>query len=93
MARKNNYYSVTIQGLPIKVKKDVMDDIDLIDDLSLLDDGDVFAFPRVIKKLFGEKQYPIVKEHLAKKGITKASDMSKFMEETFNAVNALQAKN
>ena len=90
---KRDCYNVTVQGINVKVAKDVIDDIDLLEDLAALDDGDVFAFPRVCKRLFGD-DYQRVKGELAdKRGITTATAMSEFFEKVLKACNALSAKN
>lgn len=87
-------YNVTVRGISLAIPKDVLDDIDTIDLLGEVQDGNVFAFPKLAKRLFGEKGYEKVKGGLSDAdGRTKVSDMAEFFTEVFNACNALSAKN
>ena len=93
MTENEEYYRVTVRGIKLKVRKDTMDDIDMVEDLGALQDGDIFALPRVLKRMFGD-EYDVVKDRLANEHhITKVSDMTAFFEEVLFACNALDAKN
>ncbi len=93
-SNRSKNYNVTVRGISLAIPKDVLDDIDTIDLLGEVQDGNVFAFPKLSKRLFGEKGYEKVKGGLAgKDGRTKVSDMVEFFTEVFSACNALSAKN
>lgn len=92
-ARKDGKVKVTVRGITVAVDPDLMDDIDMVDDFAAVQDGDVFAIPRLLRRLFGD-DYRRVKHGLAgADGVTKATDFIEFMGEVMRAVSALEAKN
>lgn len=91
---KNEYFNVTVDGVNLKIAKDVMDDLDTLDLLGEVQDGNVFAFSKLAKRMFGEEDYVRIKESLADKdGRTKVTDMSNFFVKTLEACNSDEAKN
>lgn len=93
MAAKN-LVSITVKGITVKVSKDMMNDIDIVEWFGELQEGNVFVFPKLCKRMFGDEQYLKVKDALKKKsGVTTATDMSEFLMEAMTALNALEAKN
>lgn len=92
-ARKDGKVKVTVRGVTVAVDPDLMDDIDMVDDFSAVQDGDVFAIPRLLRRMFGA-DYQRVKEELAGPGgVTRATDFVEFMTEVMTAVSAVEAKN
>lgn len=91
---KRDYYSVTVKGVKVKMVKDAMNDMETVEMLGAMQDGDVFAFPKLCKKLFGEKSYETIKEKLKDStGTTSVTAMTEFFIEALKACNALEAKN
>jgi len=96
MSAKNRskYYSVTVRGINLKIAKDAFDDMDTVELFGDVQDGDIFAFPRLVKRIFGDKEYPRIKDALANAdGKTTVLEMSNFLTEVMTACNALAAKN
>ena len=91
---KRDFYNVTVKGVKVKVAKDAMDDMETVELLGAMQDGDVFAFPKLCKKLFGEKSYETIKEKLKDSaGTTSVTAMTEFFTDALKACNALEAKN
>lgn len=91
---RSKYYNVTVKGITLRITKDVLDDIETVDLLSEVQNGNIFAFPKLAKKVFGEEGFKKVKEGLADAdGRTRVSAVIEFFGEVFTACNALAAKN
>lgn len=91
---RSKYYNVTVEGISLRIPKDVIDDIEVVELLGEVQDGNIFSFAKLAKRMFGEEGYKKVKEGLAdKNGRTKVSDMSNFFTKVLTACNALAAKN
>ena len=87
-------FNVTVRGIKLSIPKDVLDDIDMVELLGEVQDGDVFAFPKLAKLMFGEDGFKRVKEGLSgEDGRTKVTDVVELFTEALNACNALAAKN
>lgn len=90
----SKHYSITVDGISLKIAKDVMDDMDVLDLLGEVQDGNVFAFSKLARRMFSDEGYAKVKEGLAgADGRTRVSDMSDFFVKALNACNAIAAKN
>ncbi len=84
---------LTVRGITVSVSPDLMDDIEMVDDFAAVQDGDVFAVPRLLRRMFGD-EYQRVKAALADPdGVTRASEFTSFMAEVLTALNAVEAKN
>lgn len=93
-AAKSDFYNVTVKGVKVKVAKNAMDDMETVELLGAMQNGDVFAFPKLCKKLFGDKSYETLKEKLKNSsGITTVTAMTEFFTQALTACNALEAKN
>lgn len=91
---RSKYYNVTVEGIGLRIPKDVIDDIEVVELLGEVQDGNIFSFAKLAKLMFGEEGYKKVKDGLAdKSGRTKVSDMSDFFTKVLTACNALAAKN
>lgn len=91
---KDAHFTVTVRGITLKIKKDVVDDIEVVELLGDIQEGDIFAFPKLARLMFGEDGYQKVKEGLARKdGRTRVTDVFDFFTEVFVACDALAAKN
>lgn len=84
---------VTVKGVTISIDPNVMDDIDLVDYIGAVQDGDIFAMPRVLKRMFGSDYQRIKAELADKAGVTTVTKFSNFLVEVMTAVNAIEAKN
>lgn len=85
--------TVTVKGVDVTVDKEVMNDIEVVELLGEMQDGNIFAFPKLCKRVFGE-QYPKVKSALANKaGVTTATSMTEFFNELMEKMNEGEAKN
>ncbi len=88
------HFTVTVRGITLKIKKDAVDDIEVVELLGDIQEGDIFAFPKLARLMFGEDGYQQVKEGLARKdGRTRVTDVFDFFTEVFVACDALTAKN
>lgn len=84
---------VTVKGIDVTVDKELMNDIDAVELFGELQDGNIFAFPKLAKRVFGD-QYPKVKKALENKdGVTTATDMVAFFAELMKKMNEDEAKN
>ncbi len=93
-ANKRTHFTVTVRGITLKIPKDVTDDIEVVELLGAIQDGDIFSFPKLARRMFGEEGYLKVKETLAgEDGRTRITDVFDFFTETFIACDALAAKN
>lgn len=93
-SNKREYYNITVRGIKLKVAKDAMDDMEVVELMGAIQNGEIFAFPKLAKLLFGEDGYKTAKDGLAdKNGRTRLTDMAKFFEEVMTACNAVEAKN
>lgn len=91
---RSKYYNVTVDGISLRIPKDVIDDIEVVELLSDVQDGNIFSFAKLARRMFGEEGYQKVKDSLADKdGRTRVTDMSDFLIKVFKACNALEAKN
>lgn len=90
---EKDYYKVTVRNITVKVKKDVIDNIDFLEYLSEAESGNALVIPKLLHIVFSDKDYEKVKKALQKEGIVKASEMTEFMGEVLTACNALEAKN
>lgn len=87
-------YNVTVRGINLKIRKDILDDIEVVELLGEVQEGNVFAFTELSKLMFGDEGYQKVKRGLATDdGRTRVTDMSAFLVEVLEACNALAAKN
>lgn len=94
MATNKDYYTPTVKGIKVKVSKDVLDDMETVELLGAMQDGDIFAFPKLCKKMFGDDAYKEIREKLANDaGVTTVTAMSEFFTQVLTACNALAAKN
>lgn len=90
---KAKNFNITVRGIPLRIPRDVLDDLELVELLGALQDGDIFAFPKAARMLFGNK-YEEVRAGLADKdGKTKLSDTVEFFNEVLVACNEVDAKN
>lgn len=90
---KSKYRNVTVDGLSLRIPKDAFDDMEVADLLGEMEDGNIFAFPKLAKRIFGD-EYKKVIEHLkGKDGRTKVSDACDFFNKTMKAIHAISAKN
>lgn len=92
-ARKDGKVKVTARGITVAVDPDMMDDIDMVDDFAAVQDGDVFAIPRLLRRLFGDDYRRVKGELAGPGGVTRATDFIEFMGEVMRSVSALEAKN
>lgn len=85
--------TVNVKGIDVTVDKEVMNDIEVVELLGEVQDGNIFAFPKLCKRVFGD-QYPKVKSALANKaGITTAVSMTEVFKELMEKMNEGEAKN
>lgn len=85
--------TVNVKGIDVTVDKEVMNDIEVVELLGEVQDGNIFAFPKLCKRVFGD-QYPKVKSALANKaGITTAMSMTEVFKELMEKMNEGEAKN
>lgn len=90
---RTKYHNVTVRGINLKVPKDALDDIELVELLADLQEGNVFAFPKAARIVFGDQYKEVMTDLAGKDGKTKASDAAKFFTEVMTAISAIQAKN
>lgn len=68
-----------VDGIPVCIRRDAMDDIDVMEMLGDMQDGNQFVMPRLMRSVLGAEQYANVKASLAdENGRTAASDMVAF---------------
>ena len=85
--------TVNVKGIDVTVDKEVMNDIEVVELLGEVQDGNIFAFPKLCKRVFGD-QYPMVKSALENKaGITTATSMTEVFKELMEKMNEGEAKN
>ena len=85
--------TVNVKGIDVTVDKEVMNDIEVVELLGEVQDGNIFAFPKLCKRVFGD-QYPKVKSALENKaGITTATSMTEVLKELMEKMNEGEAKN
>lgn len=85
--------TVNVKGIDVTVDKEAMNDIEVVELLGEMQDGNIFAFPKLCKRVFGD-QYPKVKSALANKaGVTTATSMTGFFNELMAKMNEGGAKN
>lgn len=90
----SKHYSITVDGVSLKIAKDVMDDMEVLELLGEVQDGNVFAFSKLARRMFGDTGYEKVKAALAgADGRTRVSDMSDFFAKALTACNDAAAKN
>lgn len=76
----------TGSGFQFRLEKEALDDWELIEDLTLVQDADnpnPGAVIRCLKRLLGNDQYILLKDHLRKEGRVSAASMIHEMEEIF----------
>ncbi|HIW77047.1 MULTISPECIES: hypothetical protein [Gordonibacter] len=84
---------VTVKGITVEVSADVMDDIDMLEWIGEMQEGNIFVFPKILRRMFGDN-YAVVKEKLSTEhGITTTTEMTDFFTGVMNALSALDAKN
>ena len=84
---------VTVDGISVSVEREAMNDIDVVEWLGDMQDGNIFVFPKLCKRVFGD-QYKEVKEALAdESGRTTADAVMSFFLKLMSEINALEAKN
>lgn len=83
---------VTVKGITVEVPTDVMDDIDMLEWIGEMQEGNIFVFPKILRRMFGDN-YVVVKEKLSTDGITTTTEMTDFFTGVMNALSALDAKN
>ena len=93
MASKAKCYSVTVRGIALKIPKDALDDIGLVELLGDMQDGDIFAFPKAAKMLFGESYADVIAGLADANGKTRLSDTVEFFNEVLTACSEDEAKN
>lgn len=68
-----------VDGIPVCIRRDAMDDIDVMEMLGEMQDGNQFVMPKLMRSVLGAEQYANVKASLADEGgRTAASDMVTF---------------
>ena len=92
-SKKPRKVKVTAKGVTVSVDPNVFDDIDLLEDIGECQDGNMFAFPRVLKKMFGRDYQNVHDKLKGKRGVTTVTEMTEFFTEVMKALEAVQAKN
>lgn len=79
--------SVIAMGIEVTVDANAFDDFDMIEDIGKLQGGDIFALPRIVKKLFAD-EWPRIREHLSdKNGKLTATRATEFFGAVIEAAN------
>lgn len=82
-----------VGGIPVRIRRDAMDDIDVMEMLGEMQDGNQLIMPKLMRSVLGPEQYANVKASLADEdGRTTASDMVVFFGEVMKALGE-SAKN
>lgn len=85
---------ITVKGITVYADPDAFDDIDVLELMAQMQDGDIFAFPRLCRAIFGEEGFRKIKVGLAgDDGRTRLSDMSDFFGEAIAKIGGEEAKN
>lgn len=70
---------VEVDGIPVVIMRDSMDDMDVLEMLADVSEGSMTAMPRLMRSVLGAEQYKNVKESLkGEDGRTRTSDMTGF---------------
>lgn len=75
----DNEVCVEVDGIPVAISRDAMDDIDVLEMLADVSEGSMTSMPRLMRSVLGDEQYANVKESLkGDDGRTRVSDMTGF---------------
>lgn len=81
-----------VEGIPVCIDRAVLTDIDVLDLLGEIQADNILVLPRLMRTVFGDEQYEVIKKSLADDGYTSVVDMSRFFNKAFKALGE-QAKN
>lgn len=79
-------------GITLKIKENVLDNMELLDDLVELDDGNSYAISKVLNRILEPEEKKKLYNHLRKDGVTPVSEVVTAMKEIFDKLGD-QGKN
>lgn len=89
MKSTDGYRDVRLKdGFELRIRENVMDDIELLDLLVSLEEGNGYAISKILDRMFDPETKKTAYDHFRKDGVTSVTDMVNFLKEIFDNLGA-----